>query len=97
MADGAEALAFLKKEGRYASCSRPRLIILDLNMPKVGGEEFLQLAGDLLKGIEVVIFSGSPSMVRSPAEVSYRSMIKPYDNEEFEATTSSLKQIMQNL
>ncbi len=95
--DGAEALAFLKKEDRYASCSRPQLIILDLNMPRIGGEEFLQKASDLIDGIEVVIFSGSPRKVVPPTGSTCRGMVKPSDNKEFEATIGALKEIMQKI
>jgi CheY-like chemotaxis protein len=34
--DGAEALAFLRREGRHAGAPRPDLVLLDLNLPKMG-------------------------------------------------------------
>ncbi|MEU4422971.1 response regulator [Actinoplanes sp. NPDC024001] len=37
VADGAEALAFLRAEGSYAGALRPDLILLDLNMPRLDG------------------------------------------------------------
>lgn len=39
--DGVEALAFLRREGRYAGAPRPGLIILDLNLPRKSGREVL--------------------------------------------------------
>ncbi|GAB6041841.1 response regulator [Endothiovibrio diazotrophicus] len=45
VADGSEALAYLFRQGRYADRDpdeRPALILLDLNMPKVGGLEVLK-------------------------------------------------------
>lgn len=39
--DGVEAMAFLRREGRYASAPRPDLILLDLNLPKKDGREVL--------------------------------------------------------
>src|SRR5437762_3880317 len=39
--DGEEALAFLRKEGKYASAAQPDLILLDLNLPKKDGREVL--------------------------------------------------------
>lgn len=39
--DGAEALAFLERTGRFANAPRPDLILLDLNLPKKDGREVL--------------------------------------------------------
>ena len=39
--DGIEAMAFLRKEGKYADSPRPHLILLDLNLPRKDGREVL--------------------------------------------------------
>jgi CheY-like chemotaxis protein len=39
--DGVEALAFLHREGRYATAPRPDLILLDLNLPRKDGRQVL--------------------------------------------------------
>ena len=59
--DGEMALAVLNKEGAYANAPRPDLILLDLNLPKVDGQEVLaKVKGDdALKRIPVVILSSS--------------------------------------
>jgi CheY-like chemotaxis protein len=41
VAEGAAALAFLRREGKYADAPRPDLILLDLNLPKKDGREVL--------------------------------------------------------
>ncbi|MHB8836968.1 MAG: response regulator [Candidatus Methylomirabilia bacterium] len=40
--DGDAALAFLRREGKYADAPRPALILLDLNLPRKSGREVLQ-------------------------------------------------------
>jgi CheY-like chemotaxis protein len=59
--DGAEAMAFLRGEGRYAGKPRPDLILLDLNVPRKNGLEVLaEIKGDdRLKRIPVVVLSSS--------------------------------------
>jgi chemotaxis family two-component system response regulator Rcp1 len=59
--DGEEALAFLRKEGKYASAVRPDLILLDLNLPKRDGREVLaEIKKDSdLRRIPVVILTTS--------------------------------------
>lgn len=61
--DGVEAMAFLRKEGRYVKAARPDLILLDLNLPKKDGREVLKeiKTDDNLKRIPVVILTASKS------------------------------------
>jgi chemotaxis family two-component system response regulator Rcp1 len=39
--DGVEAMAFLKHQGEYVYSTRPDLILLDLNLPKMDGRQVL--------------------------------------------------------
>jgi CheY-like chemotaxis protein len=39
--DGVEAMAFLKREGKLTHAPRPDLILLDLNLPKMDGQQVL--------------------------------------------------------
>jgi CheY-like chemotaxis protein len=59
--DGVEAMAFLRREGIHANAPRPCLILLDLNLPKLGGLEVLgHIKKDPdLQAIPVVILTTS--------------------------------------
>jgi len=59
--DGIEAMAFLRKEGKYADAPRPDVILLDLNLPKKDGREVLAeiKTDEDLKRIPVVILTVS--------------------------------------
>jgi CheY-like chemotaxis protein len=62
--DGQEALDFLQQKGRWADSSaapRPGLVLLDVNLPKVGGHEVLRRikADEGLKAIPVVMLTTS--------------------------------------
>ena len=62
--DGAEALDFLFCTGKYANRNidiKPKVILLDLNMPKVSGIEVLRQikSDDKVKTIPVVVLTSS--------------------------------------
>jgi two-component system, chemotaxis family, response regulator Rcp1 len=59
--DGVEALAFLRREGKYASAPRPDLILLDLSLPRKSGQEVLaEIKSDPdLKRIPVCVITSS--------------------------------------
>jgi two-component system response regulator len=59
--DGVEALAFLRREGRYADAPHPDLILLDLNLPKKDGREVLaEIKSDPdLRRVPVVVLTTS--------------------------------------
>jgi len=64
VSDGEEALEYLYRSGRYtppATAPRPQLVLLDLNMPRLGGKEVLaKLKSDSqLRTIPVVAFTTS--------------------------------------
>ncbi|QRO02939.1 response regulator [Archangium violaceum] len=59
--DGESALDYLYRRGAYVDAPRPVLVLLDLNMPGIGGQEVLsQLKADPeLRSLPVIIFSNS--------------------------------------
>jgi two-component system, chemotaxis family, response regulator Rcp1 len=61
--DGAEAMAFLGREGAHVHALRPDLILLDLNLPKKDGRQVLAEIKEnpALKCIPVVILTTSAS------------------------------------
>ncbi|WP_196435641.1 response regulator [Methylomonas sp. LL1] len=87
--DGVEALAFLRREGeQYKQVPRPDLILLDLNMPRMNGREFLAAikADDALATIPVVVLTTSE--VERDIVASYKLgaasyITKPVDIEQF--------------
>ncbi|TAJ98260.1 MAG: response regulator [Candidatus Manganitrophaceae bacterium] len=63
--DGQEALDYLYHQGKYSdptASPRPGMILLDLNLPKVGGMEVLQQIkkDEALKSIPVIVLTASP-------------------------------------
>jgi chemotaxis family two-component system response regulator Rcp1 len=59
--DGVEALAFLRRQGLYKDAPRPDVVLLDLNLPKMNGQEVLaEMKEDAdLRRIPVVILTVS--------------------------------------
>ena len=59
--DGEEAMAYLRREGKYKEALLPGLILLDINMPKKNGFEVLQeiKADPALRHIPVIILTTS--------------------------------------
>jgi CheY-like chemotaxis protein len=94
--DGMEALAFLRREGRYVHAPRPDLILLDLNLPKKDGREVLaEIKEDPdLRRIPVVVLTTSRAerdVVRSYNLHANCYISKPIDLEQFIAVVRSIE------
>lgn len=89
-ADGDEALDYLHRRGRYADVARsprPRLILLDLNLPGTDGHEVLRaIKGDAaLRHLPVIVLSTSSAerdIAACYAEGANSYIVKPvgFDN-----------------
>ena len=69
--DGEVAMRFMRREGDHADAPTPDLVLLDLNMPKMGGLEVLDRmkTDDVLRLIPVVVFTTSSA--REDVEGAY--------------------------
>lgn len=86
--NGEECMAFLRKEGKYANVPTPDLILLDLNMPRMSGQEVLQeiVNDDRLKHLPVIILTTSDAHSDVLAAYKLRCnsfIVKPVDFENF--------------
>ncbi len=86
--DGVKALAYLRKEEDFADAPRPDLILLDLNLPKMGGHELLEhIKSDVnLQSIPVVVLTTSDAeedVLRSYNLHANAYVTKPVDFERF--------------
>jgi two-component system response regulator len=61
VANGEECMDFLRKQGRHAGATAPDIVLLDLNMPRMGGHEVLQALSrdERLNHLPVVVLSTS--------------------------------------
>jgi len=87
-ADGVEALAYLRREGRYGDATRPDLILLDLNLPRRDGRQVLaDIKGDAdLRRIPVVVLTTSEAeedVLRSYDLNANAYVTKPVDFDRF--------------
>ena len=95
--DGVEALAFLRREGKHGSAPRPDLILLDLKLPRKGGQEVLkEIKQDPdLKRIPVVVITSSEA--EKDVLEAYNNYVncyltKPVDLEQFMGVVRSVEE-----
>lgn len=95
VADGREALDYLRRQEPFAEASRPDLILLDLNMPRMDGRETLAAikSDDGLKAIPVVILTTSgaaPDIASSYEHRANAYVTKPFSLDDFEQTVRQI-------
>lgn len=86
--DGVEALDFLHRRGDHESAPRPRLVLLDLNIPKVDGLEVLEEIRESpdLTSIPVIVLTSSEAeedIVKSYELHTNAYLTKPISPDEF--------------
>jgi len=91
--DGEEAIEYLRTE----STTKPCIILLDLNMPKMDGAEFLKIvkADKALKKMPIVILTTSNSdrdVIESFERGAAGYMVKSVDYEKFVETIRTIDQ-----
>ena len=97
VSDGAKALDFLHKRGKYKDAQTPHLVLLDLNLPKVSGREVLaEVKGNAeLSTIPVIVLSTSTA----EADISHSYKLhanayitKPVDYDDFHEVVKSINE-----
>ena len=86
--DGEQAMAYLRRHGKYQNAQAPGLILLDINMPKKNGFEVLNeiKADPALVHIPVVMLTTSDNeadIVKSYAKGACSYITKPMDFDKF--------------
>ena len=94
--DGADALAYLRRQGQYSNSTQPDLILLDLNLPKKDGREVLAeiKSDERLKKIPVIVLttSAAPEDVRKAYGSHANCYItKPVDLDQFLRVVQSIE------
>ncbi len=95
VADGVEAMAFLRRQGKHVNAVHPDLILLDLNLPKKDGREVLAeiKADEQLRRIPVVVLTTSSAEqdILKTYELHANCYItKPVNLEQFSAVVKAL-------
>ena len=94
--DGLEAMAFLRREGEHADAPRPDLILLDLHMPRMNGQEVLAEVKDDpdLRRIPVVMMTASEQEKDIIAAYNLHVnsyVVKPVDVDQFIGAVRSIE------
>jgi chemotaxis family two-component system response regulator Rcp1 len=89
VSDGVEALRFLRREGPHLDAPRPNLVLLDLNLPRMRGQEVLaEMKSDpALRAIPVVVLTTSIAEQDAAQVYGLHAnclITKPVDFEHFE-------------
>ena len=95
--NGVEAMAFLRREGKYANAAHPDLILLDLNLPMKDGREVLSeiKSDEHLRRIPVVVLTTSSAeqdIIKTYDLHANCYITKPVDLEQFSAVVKAIEE-----
>jgi CheY-like chemotaxis protein len=95
VADGADALTYLRREGPYATKPRPDVVLLDLKLPGVDGHDVLATmkADPDLRAIPVVVLTTSDAEFDRTRAYDLHAnsyLVKPVDFERFRQMANEL-------
>lgn len=94
--DGEAAMAFLRRQSRFAEAPRPEIVLLDLNLPGKDGRQVLAeiKSDEALRSIPVIVLTTStaPSDVARCYDLHANCYItKPVDFNQFESVVRTIE------
>ncbi|MCU4743940.1 response regulator [Halobacteria archaeon AArc-m2/3/4] len=95
--DGLEALDFIYQRGEYTDAPRPDIVLLDLNLPRLNGDEVLEEVKDDedQRHIPIIVLTSSKAeedVVRSYELHANAYLTKPVDPDAFIEIVRSLEE-----
>jgi DNA-binding response OmpR family regulator len=99
--NGEDAMHFLRRDTGFEAAPRPDIIFLDLNLPRVSGEDVLtEIRGDKdLAGIPVVILSGSDfedDVINAREQGVVHYLVKPLNFEKLQEVVARVSSLTLN-
>jgi chemotaxis family two-component system response regulator Rcp1 len=102
VSDGAQALDYLRRKGEFAGAHRPDIVLLDLNLPKLGGLEVLRAikADEDLRSIAVIVLTTSrlPQDINAAYELLANCyIVKPVELDQFYSTMRGIEEFWMSM
>jgi two-component system, chemotaxis family, response regulator Rcp1 len=96
--DGGEALSFLRQDGRFSRAPQPDVVLLDLLLPEVNGQEILAVirGSEKFQAIAVVVMTSATEGQEAllPEDLRVDGYLqKPFDVDEFTRLMRTLKDL----
>lgn len=100
--DGEEAIDYLYRNGKYADAPRPDLILLDINLPKINGQDLLKVIKDdgEIKAIPVIMLTTSSTsfdVITAYSNHANCYIVKPLEFDKFMDAVKEIESFWFNL